>query len=214
MRLTFNCRVESQEVGKINVKIIASTIKQYSKKYMKRILLSFSLIAGLIFSALAQQQDPNFKVSVGGEFLYAVGDVTKFYDFGYGASLQGEYKLSPKLSATASGGYVILAVSKLYEAIYSPWGVKFDNSTFYPVKGGLKYKFHPNFYAAGEAGAAISKNQAVRATSFAYAGGLGAAFPFSSKSSLDVGLRYEAWALSTKDVYSFVGLRAAYVFGF
>lgn len=180
---------------------------------MKHIILSLTLITGLFFSANAQQ-DAKYKVSLGGEYLYTMGNVAEFYGMGYGASLQGEYKLLPKLSILASGGYMVLSVSKLYKDIYSPWGQKFSNTTIYPVKAGLKYNFYKSFYAAAEAGAAISPNKVARETSFAYAGGLGTSFVVSEKSSLDLGLRYEAWALSTKNTYSFVGIRAAYAFEF
>lgn len=181
---------------------------------MKKIILSFLMTAVLGFSAFAQQHDQKIKVSIGAEYLHPFGDFTEYYSMGYGASLQGEYKVSPQLSATLSGGYTILAINKLYKGIYSPWGVDLKNSVFYPVKAGLKYDLHKHIYAAAEAGASISKDQNMRATSFAYAGGLGTKFEISSKSSIDLGLRYEAWSLNSNNTYSFVGIRAAYVFGF
>ena len=181
---------------------------------MKHIIVSLSLIVGIFFSASAQERTSKYKISLGGEFLYALGSTGEFYSSGYGGSLQGEYKLSPKLNITASGGYISLAVSKLYKDIFTPWNVELSSKIFYPVKAGLKYNFHKNFYAGAEAGAAISKDQNARATSLAYAGGLGNTFVISPKSSLDVGIRYEAWALSANNTYSFAGIRAAYVFGF
>jgi len=181
---------------------------------MKKLILSLSLIAGLFFSAIAQQ-DPKYKVSVGAEFLYPLNGVSEFYSAGYGASLQGEYRLLPNLKATVSGGYISLEVNKLYKDIFNPWGVGLKSSNiFYPVKAGAKYYFNKSIYAAGELGATISKDQNARANSFAYAGGLGATFAVSPKSSLDLGVKYEAWALSASNTYSFVGLRAAYAFGF
>ena len=182
---------------------------------MKKLLGSLVLIISLSFSALAQDEGPKYKVSLGGEFLYVIGNAVEFHNVGYGASLQGEYKLSPKLNVTASGGYISLGVSKLYNDIYSPWlNGSVKSPILYPVKAGLKYKFHKKIYAAAEAGAAIAEPNAVRGTSFAYAGGLGTNFEVSSKSSIDVGIRYEGWSLNTNNTYSFVGLRAAYVFGF
>ncbi len=182
---------------------------------MKKIVGSLALIIGLSFSALAQDETPKYKVSLGGEFLYVIGNAVEFHNVGYGASLQGEYKLTPKLNVTASGGYISLGVSKLYKDIYSPWLTEsIKNPILYPVKAGLKYNFHKKIYAAAEAGAAIAPSNAIRATSFAYAGGLGTNFEVSSKSSIDVGVRYEAWSLNANNTYSFVGLRAAYVFGF
>lgn len=181
---------------------------------MKHIILSLALIIGIFFSISAQEQASKYNVSLGGEFLYTLGSAAEFYSAGYGASLQGEYKLLPKLSITASGGYISLSVSKLYKDIFTPWNTELSSKIFYPVKAGLKYNFHKNFYAGAEAGAAISKDQNARANSLAYAGGLGTTFVISPKSSLDIGIRYEAWALSVNNTYSFGGLRAAYVFGF
>jgi len=181
---------------------------------MKKLVLSFSLLIGLFLSATAQESDSKYKVSLGPEYLYTFGDVAEFYSMGYGASLQGELKLTPKLSVTASGGYLTLSVSKLYKQVVEPWGAEPQNTIIYPAKAGLKYSLFKNIYAAAEAGAAISPNEVARATSFAYAGGLGTSFAVSSKSSLDLGLRYEAWSLNANDTYSFIGIRAAYVFGF
>ncbi|SFG91154.1 outer membrane beta-barrel protein [Pedobacter insulae] len=180
---------------------------------MKKILLSFSLIAGLTLSVFAQQQNQKIKVGIGGEFLYALGSTAEFYNLGYGVSAQGEYLFSPKLSATLSGGYMVLTINKLFKEIYEEWDVKIDSKTFYPVKAGLKYNLNKTFYAAAEAGASISKDKTARGNSFAYAGGLGSSFEVSSKASLDFGLRYEEWAVSAKDRLSFIGFRAAYSFG-
>lgn len=183
--------------------------------FMKKLVGFLSLALVLTFSASAQEQAHKYKVSVGGEFLYPLGGLAaEFYAGGYGASLQGEYKLTPKLNATVSGGYMSLAVSKLYKAIYLPWKVELSDQVFYPVKAGVKYSLHKSLYVAGEAGASISKNKSVRATSFVYAGGVGTAFNLSPKSSIDLGVRYEAWALNSNNTYSFAGIRAAYVFGF
>ncbi len=182
---------------------------------MKKLVGSLALIIGLTFSVLAQDQTSKYKVSLGGEFLYPVGEqVMEYYSNGYGASLQVEYKLTPKLNVTASGGYISLSLSKLYKEIYTPWNVELSNKIFYPVKAGLKYNFYKSFYAAAEGGASISKDKAVRETSFAYAAGVGTNFVISAKSSIDLGVRYESWALNANNSYSFAGLRAAYVFGF
>ncbi len=181
---------------------------------MKQFLLSFSLLTGIAFSAIAQQQDSKIKVSVGGEYLIAAGGSAEYLGSGYGASLQGEYTILPKLNLTASAAYISLAASKLYKEIYEPWfGAKIPNSIYYPVKAGAKYYLHKNFYAAAEAGASIT-NEKNSETSFAYAGGIGGSFAISPKSSIDIGVRYETWALSVNSRDTFVGVRAAYRFGF
>lgn len=182
---------------------------------MKHVILSLFLIAGLFFSASAQQQqDAKYKVSLGGELMYALGSTAEAYNIGYGASVQGEYILTPKLNVTLSGGYIIQTLNKLYKEIFLPWNNTIGDKTFYPVKAGLKYNFNKALYAAAEGGAAFSKDKIARGTSFAYAAGLGTKFTISEKSSLDLGVRFEEWAVSSGDRLSFAGLRAAYVFGF
>jgi hypothetical protein len=180
---------------------------------MKKILLMFSLLAGLTFTAIAQQQDSKYKVSIGGEYLIPAGSTAEYNGNSIGASIQGEYKLLPKLSVTASAGYMQISYSKLFKEIWKPWLGDLSASTFYPVKGGAKYFVLKNVYAMGEAGAAITTEKD-RSTSFAYAGGLGTAINFSKKSSIDVSARYETWALSSSSKSTFIGIRAAYAFGF
>ena len=87
----------------------------------------------------------------------------------------------------------------------------------YPIKAGIKYYFG-KIYGAAEGGIAISlaKN---RNSSFVFAGGVGTSFSVSQKSNIDVGIRYEGWSSyvesNTKTkISTFVGLRAAYAFGF
>ncbi|MES2418064.1 MAG: outer membrane beta-barrel protein [Bacteroidota bacterium] len=181
---------------------------------MKKILLSFSLIIGLLFSAMAQKQDSKYKISVGAEVLIPSGSAAEYNGTGYGASVQGEYKLLPNLSATLSGAYISLPYSKLYKEMVDPWLTSpLKNRVYYPVKGGAKYYFGKYFYGAAEAGASITTDVS-SATSFAYAGGLGTSLSIAEKSNLDLGIRYETWALSTSSTVSFIGVRAAYAFGF
>ena len=181
---------------------------------MKQLLLSLFLITGLFFSAAAQQQDVKYKVSIGGEYLTAAGASAEYLGSGYGASIQGEYNLLPKLNVTVSAAYLSLGVAKLYKEIYEPWyETKFSNAVYYPVKAGAKYFFYKNFYAAAEGGASITKVEG-KSTLFIYTGALGSTFKISPKSSLDLAVRYETWALSVNARDTFLGIRAAYAFGF
>ena len=177
-------------------------------------IVSFILLAALFFSASAQEQDAKVKVSLGGELMSAFGSTAEFYNIGYGASIQGEYALSPKLSATLSGGYIVQTLNKVYKEIYLPWTNTLGDKTFYVAKAGAKYSFYKRYYAAAEGGVAISKDKVARGNSFAYAAVVGTSFEISKKSSIDLGLRFEEWAVTSKDRLSFLGLRAAYVFGF
>jgi hypothetical protein len=177
-------------------------------------LLTLFFIVGLFFSASAQQQDSKYKVSVGGELMSALGSTAEFYNIGYGASAQGEYRLSPKLSATLSGAYIIQTLNKVYKEIFLPWSGPIGDKTFYVGKAGAKYNFYKRYYAAAEGGVAISKDKVARGNSFAYAAIVGTSFEISKKSSIDVGIRFEEWAVTSRDRLTFGGVRAAYVFGF
>ncbi|RYG16619.1 MAG: hypothetical protein EOO07_12900, partial [Chitinophagaceae bacterium] len=130
--------------------------------------LSLFLLAGLFFSASAQQQDAKYKVSLGGELLYALGSTSEAYNIGYGASLQGEYALTPKLNVTLSGAYITQTLNKLYKEIFLPWNDSIGDKTFYVAKGGGKYSFYKNYYVSAEGGVAISKDKVARGNSFAY----------------------------------------------
>lgn len=179
---------------------------------MKQLILSLFLITVLSFSASAQQ-DAKYKVSLGLELLNPMGSSAEVYGLGYGASAKGEYRLTPKLGATLSVGYTMVPTSKLYKAIFTPWEGNVEDVVVYPAKAGLKYQLNKIFYIAAEAGAAVSR-ETTRATTFAYAGGIGSSFEISSRGSIDLGLRYEEWAETAKSRDSFAALRIAYVFGF
>jgi hypothetical protein len=181
---------------------------------MKKTALSLFLGIGLFLTAAAQEQGPKYKIGIGGEYLFPQGNTAQYNGAGYGVSVLGEYKLLPKLNATLSGSYISLPYSKLYKQMVDPWLAEpLKSRTFYPVKGGAKYYFGKYFYAAAEAGAAITLDEGSN-TSFAYAGGLGAALALNAKSNLDLGIKYETWALNSSSTSSFIGLRAAYLFGF
>lgn len=178
---------------------------------MKKLLLSFALIAGLGLAASAQKEGAVHKVSVGGEFIYPLGGSLKEnYSYGFGGSVMGEYNILKHVNLTVSGAYTSLAYTqeiKDYFAgsiIYST-----KNVTVYPVKAGVKY-YHKNLYGAIEVGGTFSTKED-SATALAYSGGVGTTFSISPKSSLDFGVRYEEWNLNGRD--QFVGLRVAYAFG-
>ncbi len=175
---------------------------------MKKLVLSLALVAGLGLAASAQTEGAVRKLSIGGEYGFPTEKGTK--DLMYaGGSLQFEQPVAKSLNLTLSGGYI----SQMFTGDTKD-ALKLANlKTSYgiiPLKAGLKYYFGGNFYAAGEAGAAISAEKGGN-TAFAFAPGLGASFSVADKSSLDFGLRYETW--SNNGSSSFVGLRAAYAFG-
>ena len=186
---------------------------------MKKLILSFAFIIGIAFTTKAQKEGAVNKISIGGDFLYpATGLLKESYNLGYGGSLQGEYNVMDKLNLTLSAGYLAMVYKQQIKDIYAttfPDSTKNDVS--YPIKLGVKYYFG-KIYGAADAGVSISLDSD-RNSSFVFAGGVGTSYSVSPKSSIDVGIRYEGWSsyvdANTKTKLStFVGLRAAYSFGF
>jgi hypothetical protein len=168
-------------------------------KNMKKLLLSFALVAGLTYAASAQTEGAVKKLSIGAEF----GIPTEGSDVLIaGGSLQVEFPVATSLNVTGSAGYL--------SSFYTGSGPSISIGTV-PLKAGAKYYFGGNFYGAGEVGAAISTEDG-GGTAFAFAPTLGASFSVSDKSSLDFGVRYENWSRNGNSS-GFIGLRAAFAFG-
>lgn len=174
---------------------------------MKKLFLSLALVAGLGFAASAQTEGAVRKLSIGAEFGIPTEKGSKDL-FIAGGSLQFEQPIATSLNLTVSAGYLSQMVTGDSKDAFKALGLPTSFGVI-PLKAGVKYYFGGNFYAAGEAGAAISTETGGE-TSFVYAPTLGASFSVSDKSSLDFGVRYETWSKSSM---SFVGLRAAYAFG-
>lgn len=175
---------------------------------MKKLLLSFALVAGLGLAANAQTEGAVRKLSIGAEFGFPTGDFSENQMI-VGGSLQYEHPVAKSLNITGSAGYL----SNMLTGDAKKLAKAFDEPTSYgfiPLKAGGKYYFGGNFYGAAELGAAIS-TESGRGTAFAYAPSLGASFSLADKSSLDFGVRYETWSKDGSS--SFVGLRLAYAFG-
>ncbi len=178
---------------------------------MKKILsliFALSLITGV---SMAQTEGAVRKISIGADFALPTGDLALSTNLGYGASIQGEYNLRPQLNVTASAGYLLMKYSQTYRDIWEPWGYEFKDSSVFPVKAGLKYYFKKNYYGTAEGGAAIT-SETGRATALALAAGAGASFAVSNHNAVELGLRYELWSMNGNS--TFVGIRAAYSFGF
>src|SRR5688572_13397816 len=94
----------------------------------------FLLIAVAAISISADAQDTRnkpFLFSLGLEGALPLGDFGKSHDFGFGGSLQGEYKADDELGLTLNAGY--LTFSKEANTVNS-FGIV-------PVLGGVKYYF-------------------------------------------------------------------------
>jgi len=184
---------------------------------MKSILTLIGLLCGLVFCANAQTSPTSAHkifVRIGPEVLFPVGTTAELNGISPGVSLQGAYQILPQLELTLSAMAVSVPPSKLYRELWEPWyATKFKNSLFFPVKAGGRYQVLPRLFVAAQAGASIPKDS-FREVSFAYEAGLGTSFKCSGRSAFEIAAKYEAWALNAHSVTSFLGLRAAYSFGF
>ncbi|WAC40854.1 hypothetical protein [Pedobacter sp. SL55] len=175
---------------------------------MKKLLLSFALVAGLGLAANAQTEGAVRKLSIGAEFGFPTGEGSED-NMIVGGSLQYEHPVAKSFNITGSAGYLSNMLTGDTKDAVKAFGGK-TSYGFIPVKAGGKYYFGGNFYGAAELGAAIATEEGM-GTAFAYAPSLGASFSLADKSSLDFGVRYETWSKDGSS--SFVGLRLAYAFG-
>jgi opacity protein-like surface antigen len=175
---------------------------------MKKLLLSFALVAGLTYAASAQTEGAVRKLSIGAEFGLPTQSGSD--ELLIGGSLMFEQPIAKSLNLTLSAGYISDMITGDSKDILQSLGIK-TSFGFVPLKAGAKYYFGKNFYGAAEAGAAISTEEGV-GTAFAFGPTLGASFSVSDKSSLDFGVRYENWSKDGNNS-GFIGLRAAFAFG-
>ena len=177
---------------------------------MKKAILSLLTFAALSYSASAQSDNGNTKLSIGAEIAIPTGNLALIQSLGYGGSLQGEFKVAKSLNITASAGYLTFAYKKEIRDGLKEAGIELENQDGIPVKAGAKYYFGNLFYGAAELGAAFSTKKGA-GTAFVYAPTVGVSLPLSEKNNLDLGVRYESW--SYEGTSSFIGIRAAYAFG-
>lgn len=182
---------------------------------MKKLILSFAIVIAFTFTVKAQTEGAVNKINIGGDFLYpTTGLSADTYNYGFSASVEGEYNIWKKLNVTLSAGYLNMVYKKEIVDLYEGG---LDNDTYFPVNLGGKYYFD-KFYVSANAGSALSLNDG-RNPAFIYSGGVGKAFSVAPKSNIDVGLTFRGWtsyisSVNTKPSTStFVGFRAAYSFG-
>ncbi|PWG80317.1 outer membrane beta-barrel protein [Pararcticibacter amylolyticus] len=187
---------------------------------MKKVIIKASslafLLAGLSFGVMAQTTDQPatsraIRLSIAPEFGLPVGNLSDSHDWSFGGSLQVDYPVAKDLFATLNAGY-----NNIFGK--SEAGIDVTDLQLIPVKAGLKYFPTKMFYVQAEAGAAFLANKSDfvsgKSASFVYAPQVGVQLPFSDKSFLDAGIRFEG---NTKfveggDAANFFGLRLAYSF--
>jgi|SRR5258708_625845 len=169
----------------------------------------------LVFTALfVLAVAPAFSQFSGGlELGLPSGSLSDVSNIGFGVNLRYEAPIQDKLNWTASAGFVSFS-GKSYN--FSGFKGNYPSITVIPITGGIKYYFqetNAGFYAAADIGFFIGsvsvvdpfsgKSVSSSETKFGIAPGVG-----YRVEKFDFTFRYN----SASDL-SFIGLRAAYIFG-
>lgn len=151
------------------------------------------------------------RLSIGPEFGIPVGKLSDTHDWSFGGSVQGDFPVAPSLFVTANAGY-----NNIFGK--SDNGEDQPDLRLIPVKAGLKYFATSSLYVQAEAGASFITNKSDlpdgKSAAFVYAPQIGFLLPFSDKSFLDAGVRFEGNTKFYENGKSnnFFGLRVAYSF--
>jgi hypothetical protein len=171
---------------------------------MKKILLTFALLAGVTLAAFAQKTTGG-KFSIGIDAGVIVGDVSDMANLAIGGSVKYDKPIFNKTSVSLSAGYSYLPYTNDYKIALTGYESSQSGGEGYiPLKAGLKYMFNDIFYGEGQVGAAIATTGG--GTAFLYAPGVG----MKLGQTADFGVRYEAWS-KTSTISQFA-LRLAYSF--
>ena len=168
-------------------------IVDYLHEKMKQIF-TFFLFLNLSFLAAAQNIT-NDKLAIGLELGFKLGEKHRNNRDGLlGLNLQYERAVSKSIFITGSAGYLL------------------GNGAagILPLKGGVKYLFHPIIYATAEAGTMIVPSGGL-VLSLVLSPGMGFRIPVSSQSSIDLGLRYDRWQLKPEK-WHLMSIRLAYAY--
>ena len=175
---------------------------------LTRNLVFFVLIMLFCNAAWAQLPTAIAKTSLGFLTGIPVGKSTDRYINGYGLSLKSERNLAKSLNIIGSVGYMTFRYRDDIKKRLENLGEDVHVDGVVPITIGGRYYFAGIYYAALEAGTAITIGDQIT-TSFSYAPGIGVYLPFSTRYGADIGLKYERWRRSSGEV-SFVGIRFAF----
>jgi len=123
--------------------------------------------------------DKSFIWSIGLEPSMPVGHFHDLAKFGFGGSLQGEFKASRNVGITLNAGYIAYS-GKTVDTVSYP------NFKYWPVMGGLKV-YMGKAYLHGQAGPGFGEQGL--GTSFWYGAGIGVNFT----KKIDAEFRYAGW---------------------
>lgn len=138
--------------------------------------------------------------SLGAEVQIPIGSFAVVNNVGFGASAQGEYRISSSIGLTLNGGYINFPV-KLSSARITG---------LIPILGGAKIWLSGKAYFHGQLGASLPTNSG-GATNFTYSPGLG----FQLGKNIDALVKYVGLTSKISSItynYNTVGLRLAFSF--
>ncbi len=168
---------------------------------MKKLFFTIATVI-IAVAASAQKSDKPIIYSIGIHAAIPTGDLSTISGFGYGFSVQGEYKIIQPLGLTGSIGFLNYAGKTINVGgnTYS-----YSSTTQVPVLVGARFYFNDKIYATGQLGFSFFNNGL--GTAFTYAPGIGTKLGYR----FDGTLRYLA---SSKNggTFSSLDLRVAYNF--
>jgi hypothetical protein len=123
--------------------------------------------------------DKTFMWSLGIQPSIPIGNFHEYSGFGFGGSLQGEYKPG-RIGITLNAGYIDY-FGKSADSFNYP------DFKYIPVLAGVKYYMSPNSFLHAQAGPGFGTNDL--GTSFWYGAGIG----FNLGKSADIELKYTGW---------------------
>ena len=158
------------------------------------------LITGSLYAQKNQGITNPFTLSVGPEIQVPVGFFANYHSVGFGATAQGEYRVSQNFGLTLNAGFLLFPVKS----------TSTGSTTYLPVLGGVKYWLSDKSYIHGQLGIALPTTPGGQGN-FTYSPGIG----FQLSRSIDALIKFVG--ISSNDASSnglgnTVGLRLAYSF--
>ena len=184
---------------------------------MKKLLLASAILIAASTSSFAQKDSKEdskpLSFSIGAEGSLPLGTFGNSYSFGFGGSVQGDYKVSDNFAITLNAGYLtysaksITIITGFNPITFAPIYGTFTPAALgaIPVLAGGKYWFSPNVYGSGQLGLTFFSGSGT-GSNFTYAPGVGVKF-----SQFDVLLKYIGISGNGSSLNA-VGLRFAYTF--
>jgi hypothetical protein len=176
---------------------------------MKKLLLTLTVLCGIISGSLAQTTTTSTPVnsvstgtrfSIGAEAGLPVGQASDGFSTVLGGSAKLELPTSSRAYFTLSAGFNAFLLKSEFKGLGIPSTVN-----FIPIKAGFKYYSDGGFFMEGQAGIVFSTEDG-GGHAFVWSPGIG----YSFNNGFEAGVRYEAWV--NDGTVGQMSLRLAYRF--